>query len=34
MLKLCEEHCSDGWVAEQARRLLDYDVTALNDGAE
>lgn len=26
MLRLCEEHCSDGFVAEKARALLAYSV--------
>ena len=34
MLRLCEEHCSDGWVAQQARDLLAYSVERHIDGLE
>lgn len=32
MLRLCEEHCSDGFVAEKARALLAYSVERHSDG--
>ena len=33
MLRLCEQHCSDGWIAEQTRTLLAHSVAHI-DGAD
>lgn len=29
MLRLCEQHCSDGWIAEQTRTLLAHSVARI-----